>query len=152
MQDISIFGLELNVTASVTFPQGTTITAFSNDGDPLDSPDLETADMAIGPNGDTITWTRPQLIEISTNVIPQSDDDLNLTTILDANRIEKGKTSARDVISIVATYPNGMVITLSEGKMVTAPVVQSGTSEGKAKTKRFAFKFGKMVRKNPTGS
>jgi hypothetical protein len=152
MQDISIFGLEANVVASNTFPNGVNITAFANDGDPLDSPDLEVADMAMGPNGDTITWTRPQLIEISTTLIPQSDDDVNMTILLDANRVEKGKTSAQDEITIVWTYPNGMTVTCSDGKMVTGPVVQSGTSEGKAKSKRFAFKFGKVVRQNPTGS
>lgn len=152
MEDISIFGLEANIVASKTFPNGVNITAFANDGDPLDSPDLEIAEMAMGPNGDTVTWTKPQLVEISTTVIPQSHDDVNLQTLVDANRVAKGKTSARDVITIVWTYPNGMKVTCSEGKVVTGPVVQSGTSEGKAKSKRYAFKFGQVVRTNPTGS
>jgi hypothetical protein len=142
-QDISVFGLEANVVASTTFP---------NDGDPLDSPDLEIADMAIGPNGDTISWTSPRLVEIVTTVIPQSDDDLNLTALVDANRVAKGKTSAQDEITIIWTYPNGMKVTCSDGKIVTGPVVQSGTAEGKAKSKRFAFKFGQVTRQNPSGT
>src|ERR1700743_750486 len=148
MQDISVFGLEANVVASATFPNGVNITAFANDGDPLDSPDLEIADVAMGPNGDTITWTRPQLVEIVTSIIPQSDDDLNLTALVDANRVAKGKTSAQDLITIIWTYPNGMKVTCSDGKIVTGPVVQSGTAEGKAKSKRFAFKFGQVTRQN----
>jgi hypothetical protein len=151
-QDISVFGLEANVVASTTFPNGVNITAFANDGDPLDSPDLEIADMAIGPNGDTISWTSPRLVEIVTTVIPQSDDDLNLTALVDANRVAKGKTSAQDEITIIWTYPNGMKVTCSDGKIVTGPVVQSGTAEGKAKSKRFAFKFGQVTRQNPPGT
>jgi hypothetical protein len=151
-QDISVFGLEANVVASTTFPNGVNITAFANDGDPLDSPDLEIADMAIGPNGDTISWTSPRLVEIVTTVIPQSDDDLNLTALVDANRVAKGKTSAQDEITIIWTYPNGMKVTCSDGKIVTGPVVQSGTAEGKAKSKRFAFKFGQVTRQNPSGT
>lgn len=148
MEDISIFGLSAQVVASNTFPQGVTITSFADDADPLDSPDLEVADMAMGPNGDTITWTRPQLIEISMNVIPQSQADLNLTALVDANRVAKGKSSARDVCQIVFSYPNGMKVTCSEGKITTGPVVQSGSSNGRAKSKRFVFRFGQVQRQN----
>lgn len=148
-QDISVFGLQGNVTATTTFPQGVNISAFADDADPLDSPDIDIADMAMGPNGDTITWSRPQLIEIVVNLIPQSPDDVNMTVLQDANRVAKGKVSAGDKITIVWTYPNGVVVTASDGKLGTAPVVQSGAANGRAKSKRYAFKFGKVVRQNP---
>lgn len=148
-QDISVFGLVGNLTASNTFPNGLPISEFADDADPLDSPDLEIASMAMGPNGDTITWSRPELIEISVNVIPQSQDDLNLTVLMDANRVAKGKTSARDAISIIWTYPNGLVVTATDGKLITAPAVQSGTAAGRAKSKRYVFRFGSVTRQNP---
>lgn len=148
MEDISIFGLTATVTADKTFPNGLTISSFADDADPLDSPDLDVADMSMGPNGDVITWSRPQLIEIVTNVIPQSPDDLNLTALMDANRVAKGKSSARDKINIVFCYPNGMKVTCSEGKLVVAPAVQSGSAAGRAKSKRYAFKFGQVSRQN----
>lgn len=151
-QDISIFGLSGNCVASKTFPNGFQISAFADDGDPLDSPDLEVADMSMGPNGDTITWSRPQLIEIVINIIPQSQDDLNLTALEDANRVAKNKSSARDQITLIWTYPNGMVVTASDGKMITGPVVQSGSSNGRAKSKRYSFKFGQVTRQNPQSS
>lgn len=152
MEDISVFGLSLNVVASNTFPNGVTISAFADDADPFDSPDLEIANMAMGPNGDTIVWSRPELIEVTINVIPQSQDDLNLTAMLDANRVAKGKSSAQDQITIVGTYPNGMKATASEGKMVTGPAVQSGASSGRAKTKRFVFRFAQIARQNASAS
>jgi hypothetical protein len=150
MEDISVFGLSANLTADTTFPNGLTINAFADDADPLDSPDIDLADMAMGPNGDTVTWTRPQLIEISINVIPQSKDDVNLTCLQDANRVAKGKSSAMDEITMIFTYPNGMVVTCSEGKMVTANVVQSGSSAGRAKSKRYAFRFSQVSRQAAT--
>lgn len=151
-QDISIFGLTGNLNASKTFPNGIPLSSFADDGDPLDSPDLAIADMAMGPNGDTITWSRPQLIEISFTLIPQSQDDLNMTVLVDANRVAKGKSSARDAITIVWTYPNGMVVTCSDGKLVTGPVVQSGSSNGRVKSKRYAVRFGQVTRQNPQSS
>lgn len=150
MEDISIFGLSAILTADKTFPNTLTITSFADDADPLDSPDLDIADVSMGPNGDAITWSRPQLIEIVTNVIPQSQDDLNLTALMDANRVAKGKSSARDKISIVWCYPNGMKVICSEGKMVVAPAVQSGSAAGRAKSKRYSFKFAQVSRQNPT--
>jgi hypothetical protein len=151
-QDISIFGLVGNVTASNTFPNGFNISAFADDADPLDSPDLDIADMSMGPNGDSITWSRPQLIEIVVNLIPQTQDDQNMTVLMDANRVAKGKSSARDSITIVWTYPNGMTVTASDGKLVTAPAVQSGTAAGRAKTKRYAFRFAQVQRQNATAN
>jgi hypothetical protein len=150
MEDISIFGLSANVTADTTFPNGLTISSFADDGDPIDSPDLDIADMAMGPNGDGVTWSRPQIAEVVMNIIPQSADDVNLTALQDANRVAKGKSSAADNITIILSYPNGVKITLSEGKMVTAPVVQSGAASGRAKSKRYAFRFTQVARQAAT--
>jgi len=149
-QDISVFGLSLNLVASTTFPNGITIESFADNADPLDSPDLAIAEMALGPNGDSVTWSRPALIEISINVIPQSPDDINLQALVDANRVAKGKSSARDQITHVWTYPNGMTVTASDGKVAVGPVIQSGTSEGRAKSKRYSFRFAQVHRQNPT--
>lgn len=146
MEDISIFGLKARLTASVTFPSGIDISQFADDGDPLESPDLEIASMAMGPNGDTITWSRPELIGVGFTVIPQGEDAVNMTALVDANRVSKGKTSARDTITMVWTYPNGMVVTCSDGKVTTGPVIQSGTSAGRAKSQRFEVRFGKVQR------
>jgi hypothetical protein len=146
MEEISVFGLVANITASKTFPNGFIVSAFADDGDPLDSTDLEVADTAMGPNGDGLTWSRPMMVDCAVNVIPQSQDDLNLQALVDANRVAKGKSSARDIIGIVWKYPNGMVVTLSSGKLVSGPVVPSGTSAGRMKSKRYLFRFEQVSR------
>src|ERR1700756_1611625 len=109
MINISGFGMSVRVTASNTFPNGFTVTEFADDADSIDSPDLDVTDTAMGLNGDLIEWNRAQSIEVSVNVITTSPADVNLEALLEANRVGKGKTSARDVVNLVATYPNGMV-------------------------------------------
>lgn len=141
MLNISGFGLSARVVASNTFPNGFTITEFADDADPLDSPDLTAADTAMGLNGDLVIWTRPQGIELSTSLIPTSQGDTNLDILMDANRVSKGKRSARDVVSIVWTYPNGLVVTANPGMIVVGPVMPSVASAGRLKTRTYHFRF-----------
>ena len=150
MEEISVFGLAANIVASNTFPNGFVVTAFADDADPLNSGDLEVADTAMGPNGDGLTWSRPMMVDCSISVIPQSQDDLNLQALVDANRVAKGKSSARDIIGIVWTYPNGTTVTLSSGKLVSGPVVPSGTSGGRMKSKTYLFRFEQVSRQAST--
>jgi hypothetical protein len=146
MIDTSVFGSSAQIVATNTFPNGFTVTEFADDADPLDSPDLAVAATAMGPNGDLVTWSAPQGIEMSVNVIPNSDSDTNLYALLDANRVSKGKSGARDVVTLVWTYPDGNVITGSQGKLISGPMIASGTSGGRLKTKRYVFHFQNVTR------
>ncbi len=76
-QDIAGYGLEVRLRASTTFPAGFTVTQFADDGDPLDVASIQIADKAMGLNGDLITWAIANPINMTLNVIPQSEDDNN---------------------------------------------------------------------------
>jgi hypothetical protein len=141
MQNISGFGLTAQIVASNTFPNGFTLTEFADDADPLDSPDMEVADTAFGLNGDMVLWTRPVGIEITLNVIPTSEGDENLSMLLNANRIGKGKQSSRDIVGIVLNYPNGMIVNMSPGVMITGSIVAQVASAGRIKTRSYRFRF-----------
>src|ERR1700753_3783497 len=105
MQDVSGFGVSLQIVASSTFPAGFTVTEFADDVDPFDIPSIQIADKAMGVNGDLIIWSKPNPINITVGVIPNSDDDKNLGILLEANRVGRGKISAQDVVTITAIYP-----------------------------------------------
>lgn len=139
--DISGFGAEVQVKASETFPSGFGVTQFADDADPFDIPSLQIADKAMGLNGDLITWSKANPILITLNVVPGSEDDSNLAILLEANRVGKGKTSARDTITIVAAYPNGGTLTLSEGKITDGMPGNSIASAGRLKSKAYQFAF-----------
>lgn len=141
MQDISATGISLLVKGSITFPNGFTVTQFADDADPFDLPSLEIAATAMNVNGELVTWSSPQPINPTLNVIPGSEDDNNLATLFEANRAAAGKTVARDIITIVATYPDGSTATLSNGKMTSGFPGKSIASAGRMKSKAYSFMF-----------
>jgi hypothetical protein len=145
VQDVSAFGFEINVIASNTFPQGFPVTQFADDTDPFDNPDLKIADTKMGINGDLITYSVASPIIIKVAVVPGSLDDQNLAALAQANRVGKGKTSAQDIISIAAQYPQGTTKQINGGKMTDAPVLSSLASAGRLKSKVYSFAFESTV-------
>lgn len=139
--DVSGFGAQVQIKASVTFPQGFVVSQFADDADPFDFPSIQVGETAMGLNGDLIAWNKANPLAITLNVIPNSEDDINLGLLLEANRVGKGKTSARDVITIVTVYPNGATLTLSEGVITNGPPGNSIASAGRLKSKAYQFAF-----------
>jgi hypothetical protein len=140
-QDISGFGLVINVIASNTFPAGFVITQFADDADPFDIPAIQIADKAMGLNGDLIVWARAVPIDVSISVIPGSPDDLNLGILAQANRPSQGKVPALDVITLTGIYPDGRALTLKSGKLTNSPFGLSVASSGRLKSKTYGFTF-----------
>lgn len=141
MQDVSATGLALTIKGSVTFPNGFTFTEFADDADPFDLPALEIAAAAMNVNGDLVTWSSPQPITPTLNAIPGSEGDNSLSILFEANRAARGKRVARDIITIVATYPDGSTVTLTNGKMTSGFPGKSVASAGRMKSKAYTFVF-----------
>jgi len=145
MQNISGFGLIVNVLASKTFPVGLLLTEFADDADPFDIATLQIADTAMGLNGDLIGWSKPNPIKITLNVIPQSFTDLNLAVLLEANRVGRGKIGARDIITMTAIYPNGSPIILINGFITDGIPGNAVASSARMKSKSYSFSFENKV-------
>lgn len=141
MNDISGFGLQINLVASKTFPQGITLTQFADDADPFDLPSMQIADKAMGVNGDLVVWNRANPIIPTINVIPGSDDDRNLQVLFEQNRVGKGKLGAGDEITMTGIYPDGSTITLTKGKITDGMPGKSLASAGRLKSKAYVFAF-----------
>ncbi|MDE2100253.1 MAG: hypothetical protein KGL39_23585 [Patescibacteria group bacterium] len=141
MNDITGFGLKVILTASNTFPAGLVITQFADDSDPLDIAAIKIADTAMGLNGDGLKWSRAVMNPMVLNVIPNSDDDTNLSILANANRVSQGNSNARDIITAVLTYPDGTVVTLNQGFITDAPFGSAVSSAGRLKTKTYSFSF-----------
>lgn len=146
MQDVSGFGLRIILQASVTFPQGISLTQFADDSDPFDTPSQQLMDKAMGLNGDLVVWSKANPITPTINVIPNTDDDRNLEVLAEANRVSRGKTSARDIITLTVIYPDGRSLTLNNGKVTDAIVTRPVASSGRMKTKPYAFAFEGVTR------
>lgn len=137
--DTSGTGFSLTIKASVTFPQGFPVTAFADDADPWDAPSLNIATPSMNVNGDLVVFSTPQVVLRTLNVIPGSEDDNNLSILYEANRVGKGKKSARDVITIVASWPDGSTETISGAKMTDGMSGKSLAANAKIKSRSYAF-------------
>ena len=141
MQNISGYGLKINLQASNTFPNGITLTEFADDNDPLDVPSLQIADSAMGLNGDLIIWSKATPIKVTLNVIPSGADDRNLGILLEANRVGKGKVGARDIITMTLIFPANNFVHLINGAITDGIPFSPVASAGRLKTKSYALTF-----------
>lgn len=146
MHNISGFGLRVAIRASVTFPSGIILSAFADDSDPLDLPQLTLAETAMGLNGELLTWAKPNGIPMNLSLTPNGDDDINMTILAEANRVGRGKRGARDVITATIKYPDGSTVTMSQGVIVGAIIGIPVASAGRMKSKPFQFMFENMTR------
>lgn len=143
--DISGYGLEILVVAQETFPVGFNITEFADDADPMSVETLTIGDSSMGLNGDLITWSTPNPIQVTLNVIPDSDDDINLSLLAEANRVGKGKRAVFDSITITKTIPGELPTILTDGKMISANPLTSVQQGGRKQTKPYTFVFENKV-------
>jgi hypothetical protein len=139
--NIGGFGLIVTAVASNTFPAGLILEAFADDADPFDFPDLQIADIAMGLNGDLLTWSKAMPLVTSVSLIPESDDDNNMAVALAANRVGKNKASAQDVWTLVGKYPSGITVTLSGGRLTNGSISNSIASAGRMKSKTYKWAF-----------
>ena len=139
--DISGFGVEARIVATTTFPTGFSVTEFADDADPIDIPSQQIADKDMSLNGDLVTWSTANHIPATFNVIPGSDDDINMGVLLEANRVGQGKSSARDVVTAVITSPDGRTLVLTNGRITDGPVSNGIASSGRFKSKTYQFAF-----------
>ena len=145
MKDISGTGLSIIVKASNTFPQGILCTSFPDDTDPLDFPEVTITEYGMGLNGDLITWTSPQPLPFSLSLIPGTEEEIAMAFLFEANRVAKGKKSAKDEITIVVNYPDGTVKTLRPGRIVSGQTGKGIASGGRTKTPTYGFVFENKV-------
>lgn len=140
-QNITGFGIVIDLIASSTFPVGFPITQFADDADPITFNSVRIADTAMGLNGDMIQWGRATTLPMVINVIPGSVDDVNLQILADVNRVGQGKSSANDEITMTVVYPDGGVVVLTGGAITDAEFGRGISSGGRQKTKSYSFSF-----------
>lgn len=145
MFDVSATGLSLTFKFSVTFPQGFTFTEFADDADGWDAPAIDIATTAMNLNGDLVVFSAPVPLLRTVNAIPGSPGQRNLAIAYEANRVAKGKRSARDIVTVIANYPDGSTETLSRGKMTNGMPGKSVASAGRIKSQAYTFAFEQLA-------
>lgn len=141
MFNISGFGLTVSIIASNTFPVGVLLTNFSDDQDAITFTDMEIAQAEVGLNGDLITWTKGASVKMALSVIPDSPSDLQLATLLAANRVSRNKISARDTMQMAVIQGNNNTGAFVNGVIVSGPPFNGVQSSSRMKTKTYNFVF-----------
>ena len=145
-EDISGFGLRVLIVATESFPVGFELTQFADDADPLDLPEVQLGDSAMGLNGDLVTWSTASPIPMNINLIPDSDDERNMAALAELNRVGKGKKAVLDEITATVIYPNNPIhVVLNGGKLVASLGGTSIASSGRKKSKSYNFVFENKV-------
>lgn len=114
---------------------GNIVLEFSDEGTPIDFPDLETVGYAMTMNGDLVTWTKPAPITFRVTVIPGSENDSKLRRLLYIGHIggAQGKAIAQSQVYIsTATLTVPSITNHGSGKIGTGDML------------RFTFKNGRM--------
>ena len=145
MFNISGFGTQISLIASSTFPNGIVLSQFANDADPIDISELKIGEADTALNGDLVVYSKPAVLHVAMNFIPNSDDDKNLQILFNNNRISKNHSSARDVITIVVVSIDGTKQTFNNGIMLTGFAGNSIASAGKYKSKKYSLAFEDMT-------
>jgi hypothetical protein len=143
--DISGFGFSARIIASNTFPVGFEITQFADDTDPVDIPSLQISDHAMGLNGNKINWTVANPIPVTFAIIAGTEDDRNLSILFEANRAGQNKQSAKDTITVILTYPDGSLQTLTGGSCDEFMPGKSVSSDGRYKSNTYLMSFENRV-------
>jgi hypothetical protein len=141
MFNISGFGLTISLIASNTFPVGVILTNFPDDTDAVDFPTIEIADGEVGVNGDLVVWSKGAKIPCTISAIPDSPTDIQLALLLAANRIGRGKISARDTFQMALVQGNDNLFTLTGGIIVSGMPSNSVANSGRMKSKPYNFIF-----------
>ena len=145
MADISGAGAKITILAIPTFPQGITITEFATDTDPFVIEDIEVTNSEGGVNGDMVSWHRATKIPVTLNVIPNSESDKNLMVLVATNRVAKNKIAINDNITMIVTYLDGTIKTLTNGVIVAGSVANSISNDGRIRSKSYRFEFPNVI-------
>ncbi len=147
MTDISVLGGKIRLIFSQSFPVGFDVTQFSDDQDPFDFPDLTIAESAMGVNGNLVTYSVANPVELNIAVIPDwTGDARNLAIAFDNNRPGANKLAVRDVVTAIITTADNLIVSLINGKMMSGVSLPSGQSSGRYKTLSFKFHFENYTR------
>ncbi|MCG3462680.1 hypothetical protein L7G72_12605 [Xenorhabdus bovienii] len=141
MNDVSATGLSLVIQATKTFPSGIQITQFADDADPLDLPAVDIAQTGMDINGNLVVWSTPTPQTVTINVLAGSEEDENLSILLEANTAKRGRRHAGDIITLVASYGDGSTTTARNGKITNGSRGNSAASAGRLKSKQYTFVF-----------
>lgn len=139
-------GLSITVFASITFPQGFTLTEFSTEADPLEMPtDIEITNSQIGLNGDKAVWQVVPKISVGINLMPGTEGDKNMQILANTNRKAKNKVAPLDTITYIISYPDGKTKTCTDGNITVGKIADGVGTDSKYAPGHYVVDFANII-------
>lgn len=145
MIDISGFGTGITIVATTSFPVGFTLSSFADDEDPLSVENTEVSGYEKLYDGTIFTYDKTSPLLLSVGVMPNSEDDANLKILLQMRKSSASILPLPDTTSMVICYPDGGKVAMSNGTMLSGPLADSLTAQGRKKGNVYHFVFGTFV-------
>ncbi len=145
MENVSGTGVKAFLQASHTFPVGIWLSIFADDKDAVSSDTVNINDTAMGVNGDMVFWGTPNVVPVKFGVIDGSEDDKNLSLLLENNRVAKNKASVKDIITLTIMYPDGRKKLCVNGVIKDGAVLSSVTSNARRPSREYTFHFENVI-------
>ena len=140
--DVSSIGITAVLTASITYPNGITFTAFPEEGDIGAAGTNEIAGNASGVNGELIVYKTVNPIEVTLPLIPNTEEESLMDLLFEANRASKNRFPKKDIITLVLTNPvTGVAKTYKNGVIKSGTVAYQYGADGRIKNKTYTFVF-----------
>jgi hypothetical protein len=144
-QEVSANGVKLMLFASISYPMGVEIASFNPGDDPISFDDLTVAETEMGVNGNMIVYRTPYSYNLTFNITPMTDQDAIMENIANADRIAFGKSSAKNVLTLVVIYPQGRTLTFIDGALTSIPGGFSAGGNGRIGGRQYSMSFRNMV-------
>lgn len=145
MIDISGNGTTVTIVAAKSFPMGFTVGQFADDVDPLVADDVEATGFEMLYDGSLFAFDKAAPIKLVLAVPAGSPDDINLKILLQSRKSSKSISPFPDTISAVVSYGDGGRIVLSNGALISGPLIDGIQSAGRKKGNSFTFMFGSFA-------
>lgn len=144
--DVSSIGVSVRLTASVTYPQGITLSQFPEDGDIGPTGSTAIGSHASGVNGHLIVWKTANGITVGVPLIPNTEDCAKMERLYAANAPAPNKFVAKDIITMVVTNPiTGIPTTYKGGWIEEGMAANQYGLDGRIKSKVFTMTFESVV-------
>ncbi len=142
MIDISTVGSGVTIFSLTSFPMGFRVGSFADDGDSLVVEPTEVSGFEKLYDGRIFGFDKTSPVLLSLNVIPNTEEDINLKILLQKRKSNPTFLALPDDITMVISYADGGRNVLSEGVMVGGSIADSMLSAGRKKSNTYSFAFG----------
>lgn len=137
--DVSALGFKILVKDTKIFPSGFTISRTADGTDPFGFNTVTLGEATVDANGHIVYAATPNSTEITLNLLPNSEEDNNMSLLFESHRPRPGVARTGGKITITIMYADGKSITANNCYFLTGDPKRSVQAPSRYKNKVYTF-------------